>query len=128
MRMLQEHPHVVQLHSVYEDNECFHLVMEYCEGGELFDRIIDQGHFSERDAAVIMRALLDFIKFAHSKHIVHRWGSPELPGTSAMEVHPGSSSPAVLRSGAASTEGVCHKSDVAACTGVIVPRTSLLTT
>lgn len=72
MRMLHGHPHVVQLQSVYEDDEFFHLVMEYCEGGELFDRIISKGHFSERDAAVVMRALLDFVCFAHSKNIVHR--------------------------------------------------------
>lgn len=72
MRMLQNHPHVVQLHGVYEDNEAYHLVMEYCEGGELFDRIISQGHFSELDAAAVMRALLNFISFAHSKHIAHR--------------------------------------------------------
>jgi calcium-dependent protein kinase len=73
MRMLQGHPHVVQLLDVYEDEQYYHLVMELCSGGELFDRIISRGHFSERDAAVIMRSLLDFISFAHSKHIVHRW-------------------------------------------------------
>jgi calcium-dependent protein kinase len=72
MRMLHGHPHVVQLQEVFEDDQSYHLVMELCSGGELFDRIISRGHFSERDAAVVMRALLDFISCAHSKHIVHR--------------------------------------------------------
>lgn len=47
-------------------------VMELCRGGELFDQIVARGQFSEQDAVDIMRALLDFVAFAHSKHIVHR--------------------------------------------------------
>lgn len=51
-------------------------VMELCSGGELFDQIVSRGHFSEQDAVNIMRSLLDFVAFAHSKHIVHRWVQP----------------------------------------------------
>lgn len=52
---------------------CVHMkVMELCSGGELFDQIVARGHFSEQDAVGIMRALLDFVAYAHSKHIVHR--------------------------------------------------------
>lgn len=75
MRLLQGHPHVVQLYDVFEDEANVHLVMELCAGGELFDRIISKGHFTEQDATAIMRSLLSFISFAHSKHIVHRCGS-----------------------------------------------------
>jgi serine/threonine protein kinase len=46
--------------------------MELCNGGELFDQIVARGQFSEQDAVGIMRALLDFVAYAHSKHIVHR--------------------------------------------------------
>eukprot|EP00775_Hariotina_reticulata_P011602 gene11602-11746_t len=77
MRMLQDHPNVVRLQDVFEDDSHFYLVMELCSGGELFDQIISKGHFTERDAAVIMRALLDVMAFAHSKHIVHRDLKPE---------------------------------------------------
>lgn len=48
--------------------------MELCKGGELFDQIVARGQFSEQDAVDIMRALLDFVAYAHSKHIVHRCG------------------------------------------------------
>ncbi|KAF8066328.1 CPK24 [Scenedesmus sp. PABB004] len=77
MRLLQGHPHTVQLSRVYEDAAAFHLVMELCAGGELFNRIIRAGQFGERDAAAVMRALLSFVQHAHARHVVHRDLKPE---------------------------------------------------
>lgn len=51
---------------------CGLQVMELCKGGELFDQIVAYGQFSEEDAVGIMRSLLSFVDYAHSKHIVHR--------------------------------------------------------
>jgi serine/threonine protein kinase len=51
---------------------CAAQVMELCEGGELFDQIVAYGQFSEEDAVGIIRSLLSFVDYAHSKHIVHR--------------------------------------------------------
>lgn len=64
--------------SVHEDKKYLHLVTELCTGGELFDRIIektqsDEGCFSERDAAFLVRSILDAIAYCHDqKGIVHR--------------------------------------------------------
>ncbi|KAF5836831.1 kinase-like domain-containing protein [Dunaliella salina] len=77
MRTLQDHPNTVKLMEVFEDAESYMLVMELCTGGELFDQIIQKGHFSEKDAADKMRCLLDFIAFAHSRNIIHRDLKPE---------------------------------------------------
>jgi len=43
----------------------------------LFDEIIDKGHFSELDAAIIMKQLLSCLTYCHSKNIVHRDIKPE---------------------------------------------------
>jgi serine/threonine protein kinase len=47
----------VTLHEVYEDDGKIYLVMDMLKGGELFDRIIAKGNFSEKDACVLMRQL-----------------------------------------------------------------------
>lgn len=40
MRLLQDHPNTIKLYEVYEDKESYHLILELCSGGELFDQII----------------------------------------------------------------------------------------
>jgi Protein kinase domain len=78
-----KHPHIIELFEVYEDERYLHLITELCTGGELFDRIIaktqsTEGHFSEHDAAVLVRAILDAIRYCHDeKGIVHRDLKPE---------------------------------------------------
>lgn len=78
-----KHPHIIELIEVYEDERYLHLITELCTGGELFDRIIAktqsaEGHFSEHDAAVLVRDILDAIRYCHDeKGIVHRDLKPE---------------------------------------------------
>lgn len=78
-----KHPNIIALVDVFEDAKYLHLVTEVCTGGELFDRIIaksssPEGHYSEHDAASIIRAILDAISYCHSKGIVHRDLKPEV--------------------------------------------------
>jgi calcium-dependent protein kinase len=46
-----DHPNIVKLYEVYEDAKYLHLVMEKCDGGELFDRIFAIGYYKEQTAA-----------------------------------------------------------------------------
>lgn len=43
-----------------------------CTGGELFDKISEEQFFSEKDAANIMKQVLQAIYYCHSKNVVHR--------------------------------------------------------
>lgn len=78
-----DHPNIINLMEVHEDVKYLHLITELCTGGELFDRIIaktnsDEGHFSEKDAACLIRSILVAIKYCHEeKQIVHRDLKPE---------------------------------------------------
>jgi calcium-dependent protein kinase len=58
MKFLSGHPNVVTFHGVYEDKQYIHIVMELCEGGDLFDKIFAKGHYTEQDAARIIRAIM----------------------------------------------------------------------
>ncbi|KAI8009683.1 Calcium-dependent protein kinase 19 [Camellia lanceoleosa] len=49
---------IVEFKGAYEDKHSVHLVMELCAGGELFDRIIAKGHYSEKAASSICRAIV----------------------------------------------------------------------
>ncbi|KAI7736007.1 hypothetical protein M8C21_023869, partial [Ambrosia artemisiifolia] len=62
MSTLPDHPNLVKLRATFEDHEAVHIVMELCEGGELFDRIVARGHYSERAAAGIVKTMIEVIK------------------------------------------------------------------
>ncbi|CAN1348796.1 Calcium-dependent protein kinase 32 [Linum perenne] len=77
MRLLPEHPNFVTLRDTYEDNSAVHLVMELCEGGELFDRIVARGHYTERAAAVVTRTIVEVVQICHERGVMHRDLKPE---------------------------------------------------
>jgi len=76
MKMV-DHPSIIKLYETYEDHQCIYLVMELCQGGELFDSIIEAGHFGEVEAAVVMQQILRAIFYMHQNHIAHRDLKPE---------------------------------------------------
>ncbi|XVF13217.1 hypothetical protein REPUB_Repub08aG0189300 [Reevesia pubescens] len=77
MTKLSGHPNVVDLKAVYEDVDFVHLVMELCAGGELFFRLEKYGRFSEFEARVIFKHLMQVVKYCHGNGIVHRDLKPE---------------------------------------------------
>ncbi|XP_052189172.1 serine/threonine-protein kinase PEPKR2 [Diospyros lotus] len=77
MQHLSGHPGVVTLEAVYEDSECFHLVMELCSGGRLIDQIAKEVQYSEHRSANIFKELMLVIKYCHEMGVVHRDIKPE---------------------------------------------------
>ena len=71
------HPNIMQIFEFYEDKKNFYIITEFCEGGELFDKIIEKGSFSENEAAWVMKQLLSAVNYIHSNNIVHRDLKPE---------------------------------------------------
>lgn len=69
MRHLPKHPNIVRYKEVYEDKEAIYLVMELCEGGELFDRIVARGHYTERAAALVTKTILEVVKVCNNAFI-----------------------------------------------------------
>ncbi|TKW25096.1 hypothetical protein SEVIR_3G094400v4 [Setaria viridis] len=77
MRSLPEHSSVVRLREAFEDGDAVHLVMEVCEGGELFDRIVSRGHYTERAAAAVIRTIMEVVLHCHKHGVMHRDLKPE---------------------------------------------------
>ncbi|KAM0952123.1 putative protein kinase CAMK-CDPK family [Dioscorea sansibarensis] len=77
MSSLPDHPNIVRLRAAFEDPDAVHLVMELCEGGELFDRLLARGHYSERAAAAVIRTVAEVIRTCHENHVMHRDLKPE---------------------------------------------------
>ncbi|WOL04091.1 hypothetical protein Cni_G12812 [Canna indica] len=77
MHHLSEHANVVRIKGTYEDALFVHLVMELCAGGELFDRIIQKGHYSERKAAQLIKTIVGVVEACHSLGVMHRDLKPE---------------------------------------------------
>ena len=77
MQHLTGQPNIVEFKGAYEDRQSVHLVMELCAGGKLFDRIIAQGHYSERAAAAICRAIVNVVHICHFMGVMHGDLKPE---------------------------------------------------
>ncbi|KAF3445397.1 hypothetical protein FNV43_RR10573 [Rhamnella rubrinervis] len=77
MHHLSEYPNVVRIKGTYEDNVFVHLVMELCAGGELFDRIVQKGHYSEKEAAKLIKTIVGVVEACHSLGVIHRDLKPE---------------------------------------------------
>ncbi|XP_054778476.1 calcium-dependent protein kinase 32 [Prosopis cineraria] len=77
MKHLPEHSNIVTLKGTYEDDNAVHLVMELCEGGELFDRIVARGHYTERAAAAVTRTIVEVVQMCHKHGVMHRDLKPE---------------------------------------------------
>ncbi|XP_062186206.1 calcium-dependent protein kinase 12-like isoform X3 [Phragmites australis] len=77
LQHLSGQPNVAEFKGAYEDAENVHLVMEYCSGGELFDRITAKGSYSERQAAAVCRDVLTVVHVCHFMGVMHRDLKPE---------------------------------------------------
>ncbi|KAL0423000.1 UNVERIFIED_CONTAM: Calcium-dependent protein kinase [Sesamum latifolium] len=77
MHHLAGHKNIVTIKGAYEDPLYVHIVMELCGGGELFDRIIQRGHYSERKAAQLTKIIVGVVEACHSLGVMHRDLKPE---------------------------------------------------
>merc|ERR1712113_220781 len=74
---IMDHPNIIKLYETFEDHRNIYLVMELCTGGELFDRIIEAGHFTEVQAAILVQQIIRAIFYMHENHVCHRDLKPE---------------------------------------------------
>jgi len=73
-----QHPNIMAMRESHSDSDYFYIVSELCEGGDLFDRIMDPNRcISEKWASKLIRTMLRAVKHCHENQIVHRDLKPE---------------------------------------------------
>ena len=77
LQAVGQHKHIVCLRDTFDTEDAWALVLELVSGGEVFDRVVETGHFSERDAAAIVRQVASALMHIHRRGIVHRDLKPE---------------------------------------------------
>jgi len=79
IRILQSvhHQNIVQLKDIFETSTHFYIIMEIISGGELFDKIVELSHYSEKEASNVVAQILRGLDHLHSKRVVHRDLKPE---------------------------------------------------
>ena len=64
-----DHPNVIKLYELFEDEDSVYLVQEFCDGGELFDYIVENDHLSEGIAAKLFHEILLSLVYCHKNKI-----------------------------------------------------------
>ena len=84
-----DHPNIIKLYEIFEDKYHLYLIMEECSGGELFTRLEMNAKrnklYTEKDAAKIMKQILEAINYLHYHGVCHRDVKPENILFSSME-------------------------------------------
>ena len=71
------HPNITKIFEIFADSKKYYIIMEFLEGGELFEAITNIGSFTEASASKVMKQILSAVVYLHSNHIVHRDLKPE---------------------------------------------------
>ena len=84
-----DHPNIIKLYETFEDKRYLYLIMEECSGGELFQRLAMNAKnnklYTEKDAAKIMKQILEAVNYLHSHGVCHRDLKPENILLSSMD-------------------------------------------
>lgn len=71
------HPYIIGMKEMFETPTTIYLIMELVTGGELFDKIVERGAYSEKDASKLVKEILDALSYLHKNGVVHRDLKPE---------------------------------------------------
>ena len=76
-----DHPNIIKLYELYESKHSLYLVMEKCDGGELFDDLITRVEngpmYTEKEVAIILKQIMSAVEYCHNNGICHRDLKPE---------------------------------------------------
>ena len=72
-----DHPNIIKTYKISETPKKYYIIMEYCEGGELFDYIVEKERLDENESSIFFYQLINALDYIHSKGVAHRDLKPE---------------------------------------------------
>ena len=72
-----DHPNIIKTYKISETPKKYYIIMEYCEGGELFDYIVEKERLDEVESSIFFYQLINALDYIHSKGVAHRDLKPE---------------------------------------------------
>jgi len=72
-----KHPNIIALTDLFDEPDNLYMVMQLVTGGELFDKIMKKGQYSEKDACAVIHKVVAAIHYLHGHNIAHRDLKPE---------------------------------------------------
>lgn len=72
-----DHPNIMKIYEYFNTEHNIYIISELCTGGELFDKITAEKHFSEALSQRVMKQLLSAVDFCHLNQVIHRDLKPE---------------------------------------------------
>lgn len=67
-----DHPNIIKLYEIFEDEDTIYFVMELCSGGPLLDRVKQTKRLTEKQSAIVMLQIFRAVYYLHKNHITHR--------------------------------------------------------
>lgn len=77
MMKLMDHPNIIRIYDVFEGEKELFLVLEYVEGGELFDYLVNNGRMEPMKGLAYFKQIIYGLSYAHAFSIIHRDLKPE---------------------------------------------------
>ncbi|KAJ1354649.1 hypothetical protein KIN20_011642 [Parelaphostrongylus tenuis] len=71
------HPNILQLKGYFHDHQRVYIILEFAEGGQLYERMKKKGKLEEPEAAKYVRQLADALSYCHVRRVIHRDIKPE---------------------------------------------------
>ena len=65
-----DHPHIIKIFDIFEDDTTLHIVSDYCTGGDLLERVFRRGRISERLAAEYIHQIVSAVGCCHEQGVV----------------------------------------------------------